>query len=342
MDNISNAGKWPRILFFLFQLVLLAGAGLGAMMFRAPEQAMHTGFYLAVATALVLVLYAWFRIHPRSAPLKGEAFYLFLSGVIVTSLPLLYYLATGGFGLYKIVQFRLFESGASITAYEESPVNLPGFAQPVGVKMTLTLSHSVNPGGWIRNPRIVIAGSSPLDGTGKTEPDGKAGSSIPAEAYWDFCQAPIVEGAGCFTQPIWPIRDYPVLSDSGTTVLSYEIYPSNLYYVDEKRTRICLRSRAPYEGVTPVGGLVVHWHLAYNEQLLNIAGLLEDRIREQSAFFRNTEGIKWSYSSLQSEDVIQAGYQPCAAMDAIRFSEETECYCRGGAISTASDKSSAQ
>jgi hypothetical protein len=191
--------------------------------------------------------------------------------------------------------------------------------------VSIKLDYPFNPGGWIRYPRITIPGESVLS---EGQP-AEIVENIPADParYWDKCQVPLAEGEGCFTQPIWPIGKYPELTSESMGELVFDLYPSNLNYL-ESTNRLCIRERSPYAGVKITAAPVVYWHLVYNDELFDIAPILQAAIVDKSSFFTNTETIEGAYAGAQSSDLVVAGYQNCQIKKAIQYSEESECFCK--------------
>lgn len=325
MEATNETSLKKRRLFFALQCMLLLVAGMGTFMSMRPENIVHGLIYIAGAIIFAVTLYLWFRMHPRSEWLHAAGNRLFIAGVVITTVPLLYYGFAGTYGLLKVSQLALFQNMVRIAAYEEQPIVWEGFEYPVGVRVSIKLDYPFNPGGWIRYPRIAIPGESVLS---KGQESEAVENTLPDPArYWEKCQTPLVEGEGCFTQPIWPIGKYPELTSESMGELVFDLYPSNLNYL-ESPNRLCIRERSPYAGIKVAAAPVVYWHLVYNNELFDIAPILQAAIVEKSSFFTSAEAIEGAYAGIQSSDLAVAGFQSCQIVKAIRHSEESECFCK--------------
>ncbi len=320
-QNINIRQK--RRLIFALQCLMLPIAIVGAMVFRQPELILHALAYTLGSALLGYLLYLWFQVHPRDDSARDSRARLFYAGIVITTLPLVYYVYAATFGLYKSAQLALFSYMLEVVSYEEQPITWEGLEHPVGVRIRLGLEYPFYPGGWIRHPRISVPGSTVLSAAdANTET-----TAYSAQQYWQQCQAPVADGSGCFTQPIWPLKKYPELAEGGKAELVYDLYPSNLnYYAGDNR--ICLRERSPYTGVKTSQPVTVYWHLAYNDNIYDIAPVLQVAINQHSAYFNSPESIEKTYETVQSNEFIIAGYNNCKIKTAIRFTEESECFCR--------------
>ena len=336
MEATNEASLKKRRMFFTMQCVLLLVAGMGTLLSMRPENIVHGLLYLAGAIIFAVMLTFWFRMHPRSEGLPAAGNRLFIAGVVITTLPLLYYGFAGIYGVYKVSQLALFQNMVRIASYEEQPIVWEGFEHPVGVRVSIKLDYPFNPGGWIRYPRIAIPGESVLS---EEQPADDVENILTDPArYWDKCQQPLVEGEGCFTQPIWPIGKYPELTSESMGELVFDLYPSNLNYL-ESGNRLCIRERSPYAGVKVAVAPVVYWHLVYNDELFDIAPILQAAILDKSSFFTNAGAIEGAYAGIQSSDLVVAGFQNCQIKKAIQHSEESECFCKDEPQSTSPESS---
>lgn len=321
MDQNKINTELKLRLVFALQCLMLPMAFIGVLLFRQPEMILHALFFTSGTAVLGYLLFLWFRMHPRDDKTRGSRARLFYAGVIITTLPLVYYALAATFGLYKSAQIALFSSMLKVTSYEEQPITWEGFEHPVGIRVKLGLEYPFFPGGWIRHPRITVPGSTALSAN-------EEGDRIAAYSdYWQQCQAAVVEGDGCFTQPIWPVKKYPELPDGGKAELVYEFYPSNLNYYGGIN-QLCLRERSPYTGVKTAQPVMVYWHLAYKNNIYDIAPILQAAMDEYSTFFKSQQSIESAYGVMQSNEFVIAGYHNCKIKTAIRFDEESECFCR--------------
>lgn len=323
--NQTKDTQFNKHLVFTLQCLLLPVAVAGAMLFRQPEKILHALVFVAGTAVLLLVLLWWFRMHPRNENAPAAGVKLFYAGVVITTIPLVYFAIAASFGIYKFSQIALFKNMVKIVSYEEEPITWEGFEHPVGIRIKIGLEYPFYPGGWIRHPRISVPGTTVLS-------DEKAGAdnedkAVVASHYWQLCQASVFEGDGCFTQPIWPIEKYPELPDTGKAEIVYELYPSNINYLVSRR-KVCLRERSPYAGVKVGQPVTVYWHLAYNDEIYDIGPVLQEAIIAQSEFFKSVASLEGAYASVQSNEFVIAGYQNCQIKTAIRYSEESECFCR--------------
>ena len=160
---------------------------------------------------------------------------------------------------------------------------------------------------------------------------GKKGETIPVDldrAYWQYCSEPVVADSSCLTTPIWPMKPFSELAEESPTSITFDLYPSNLYYV-EGANKACLKKRNPYSDVSFVGlEKIALWHFLGDEHKLEMTDILTTTIRKDSAILKDIELVQKMYRNAESGAFLAAGYQGCEVKKAIPFTEETECFCK--------------
>ena len=94
MEAMNETSLIKRRMFFILQCVLLLFAGVGMLVSIRPENIIHGLLCIAGAAIFAITLYSWFRLHPRNEWLPAAGNRLFIAGVVITTLPLLYYCPT--------------------------------------------------------------------------------------------------------------------------------------------------------------------------------------------------------------------------------------------------------
>lgn len=203
-----------------------------------------------------------------------------------------------------------------ISAYKEEAITWHGFDSPTGLKITLTLDHPVSIPGHFRYPKIIM---------------GKNGESLPKDidsAYWKYCGKPVLEDSSCLTTPIWPMKPFPKLAEDGPTTVTFELFPSNMYYI-ENENKVCVRRRNPYSDTSFVGlNKIALLHFLGNEHKLEMTKILTETIRKESKILKDIEVVQKIYRNAESGSFLAAGYQGCEIKKAIPFTDEAECFCK--------------
>jgi len=313
------ANTFSRVLFFIV-IIICAGAGaLAGLLYYKIELTSRAVLHSGGALFFVGLLFWWYRVHKKSKPLTSNGYRLYIIGLVIVVLPLAYYLWIGLSSGYRATRLAIFDKGFSVVGYQEMPIEWEGFDNPVGLRITLELDYPFQPDGYFRYPKILLGTiqvSSALD--------------APAESYWQFCSEPVINDTVCLTYPLWPIHSFPevVAAENSKAQLTYELYPSNLYY-RESSNRLCLKRRFPY-GRADFGGseFAILWHLVTPDKSIDLSQRLSDAVAQQSQLMRDRDAVQTWYQGLQSETILAAGYQTCQVKKAILFSEEVECFCR--------------
>jgi len=306
-----------RIIFFLLLLLSLAAGAIGGLMYANTGLVERSVVHAGGMVFFGVILYGWYTVHQKSKPLSSGGNQLYITGLVVIVLPLLYYLWVGGYGIYLMTRLAIYENSFSISQYEESPIVWEGFDQPVGLKITLTLDHPFSAKGDYRYPKLILGNQQ-----------GKVLLEAPGESYWKFCDKPVIDDSVCMTYPLWPIQPYPeVVDDQGAQKITYELYPSNLYH-RESNKRLCLKRRLPYGRLAvSLAEPVALWQLAHPEKTIDLSERLTAVLVEQSAILKNVDMIQQWFQGMQSDTLLAAGYQSCEVSSAIRFTEDVECFC---------------
>jgi len=305
-----------KIFVFLVSVVAAAGGAYHLIFFKSEN--IYTSFWYGVAIMFVFsgLVYLWFSLYRKHKANNSWDVRLRFLGYLLAGLPALIYILIVVQQTYHLVQAKIFTSQTVINEYQEQPIIWQGFDSPVGIRISLTLDYPLVLPGYMRYPKLVM---------------GKMGSEIPADldrAYWKYCSEPVVDDSSCLTTPIWPVKDYPVLPEESPAVLSFDLYPSNLYYM-ENNNRVCLKKRNPYSEVSFVGlDKIVLWHFLGNKHKLDLTNLLTSTVREKSLLLKDIDLVQKMYRNAESGAFLAAGYQGCEIKRAIPFTSESECFCK--------------
>lgn len=305
-----------KVIIFLFSVVAALG-GIYHLLFFKNENVIVSFMYgvgiMLIFSGLVFLWYQLYRIHKA---IKPWDVYLRLIGYIVTAVPAIVYVLIVFQQTWYLIQAKIFISKTVISDYQEEAIEWRGFDSPTGLRITITLDHPISLSGYLRSPKLIM---------------GKKGVNIPKDldrAYWQFCGEPVVDDSSCLTAPIWPMKPFPELSEDAPTILTFELFPSNLYYI-ESENKVCLRKRNPYSEVSFVGlDTVALWHFLGNEHKLEMTEILTNTIRKKSTILKDIEFVQKMYRNAESGAFLAAGYQGCEVRKAILFTDETECFCR--------------
>ena len=309
---------FPRVALFVVIILSAVAGALGALISLRSALTESTWFHIAGTLVYAGLLFGWYTINKRDKPLTPNGSLLYITGVVILLIPTAYYLWVGSSNLYRVTQLALFDRGFEITKYEESLIQWKGFDKPVGLQITLQLSSSPPGGGKFRYPKLLL-GSLQFDQVLET----------PIKSYWHYCIEPIVDEMACMTYPLWPIAPFPeVVTEEGIHTLTYELYPSNLYY--REKDRVCLKRRYPYARANQNFSGIAMWHMAAADKTIDLSQRLSATLAEHSQILKDVGNIEGWYQGLRSDTLETAGYQVCQVKQAIIFSEEVECYCLGG------------
>lgn len=308
--------KLKTVLFFMLLLVLALVSFFGAALYFGEEVAKSAMAHAGGALILLGTFYLW-RNYLNHNKLAGDINIKAWSkaGMFVLGMPFIYYTLMGGKGLYHMSQLAIFEQGMKIENYQEDLVKWPGFENPVGLRLKFDLVYPYAIDGKLHHPKILI-GDQAL-----------TAAELPGKSYWDFCSDPVTKNTGCISYPVWPIRKLPELASGGRMTLTYELYPSNLYHLEDQ-SRVCLRKRFPYgKSEFLTGEITMLWPLANPHRHIQLGVMLEAMLKDKSEILRSAETVKSLFDSVQSQGFFGAGYQSCDVKRAIRFPEESECFC---------------
>ncbi len=305
-----------KIFAFLVSVVAAAGGAYHLILFK--NENIYTSFWYGVGIMFIFsgLVYLWFSLYRKHEAKNVWDIRLRFLGYFVTGLPALIYILIVVQQTYRLVQVKIFTSQTVISEYQEQPIIWQGFDSPVGIRISITLDYPMALPGYMRYPKLVM---------------GKMGSEIPVDldrAYWKYCSEPVVDESSCLTTPIWPVKDFPVLPENSPSELSFDLFPSNLYYM-ENENRVCLKKRNPYSEVSFVGlDKIVLWHLIGNNHKLELTEMLTTTVREKSKLLKDIDLVQKIYRNAESGAFLAAGYQGCEIKRAIPFTSETECFCK--------------
>lgn len=308
-----------RTLYFILIIVCTGAGALTGLLYYKIELTSRAVLHGGGALVFIGLLFWWYMVHKKSKPLTSSGYRLYIIGLVIVAVPLMYYLWIGLSSGYRAVRLAIFDNGFSVASYQEMPIEWEGFDSPVGLRITLELDLPFQPDGFFRYPKLLLGNmnvSSALD--------------TPADSYWQFCSEPVTDDTVCMTYPLWPIHSFPEIMETEDlkTQLVYELYPSNLYY-RESLNRLCLKRRFPY-GRTDFYSteVAILWHMVTPDKSIDLSQRLSDAIAQHSKLLRDSDVVQAWYQGLQSETILAAGYQTCQVKEAILFSEDVECYCR--------------
>lgn len=308
--------KLKIILFFVQLVVLVVISFFGALLYFGEEVTKNASAHVGGALVLAGTLYLWRRFMSTNKSAAGvDIKFWWKAGLLVLGLPLIYYTFMGSKGVFHIAQLAMFERSVKIENYREELVKWPGFEQAVGLRITFDLVYPYVINGKLYHPKILV-GDQALSAMGDAQ-----------KAYWDFCADPYKQDTACLSYPVWPMRALPELTSAERLTLSYDLYPSNLYHL-ENQANVCLRKRYPYgkqEFLTGEVGFL--WPLGNSHRHIQLGALLESVMKEKSEALRSAETMKNLFSNMQSQGLLGAGYQSCEIKQAIRFPEESGCFC---------------
>lgn len=305
-----------KIVLFLFSSVAALG-GIYHLLFFKNESVLVSFMYgvgiMLIYSGLVFLWYRLYRIHKTNNLWDIRLRFI---GYIVTAIPAIVYVLIVFQQTYHLIQAKIFTSKTAISEYREEVIEWQGFDGPTGIRITITLDHPLSMPGHFRYPKLVM---------------GKKGVTLPADidrAYWQFCGEPVVDGSSCLTTPIWPMKPFPELAEESPSSITFELYPSNLYYA-ESENKICLKRRNPYSEVSFVGlDTIALWHFLGNKHKLDMTEILTNTVRKKSTILKDIELVQKMYRNAESGAFLAAGYQGCVAKKAIPFTDETECFCK--------------
>jgi len=311
---MSMYAFYKAVVFVL--LCVFAILGLGAALLLDKEGLPGSLFYFGGALFFLVLFYGWFWLYRREQGEQARGKALYYLGVAVIVAPFAYYLYHGLLGSVQAARIAIYTDSLAITNYQESLIAWPGIEAPVGVRLEFDLQHRLHPPGYFRSPRLLIGDQA------------RGPLANAAQAYWEYCTEPLVDGIACMMAPLWPISSQPALAQGNVTHLSFDIYPSNLYYF-ESPDRLCLRRRFPYAKAGVEGeAAAALWHFAAGNENIELSQLLSDTLDNHSQLFTELKDVRPMFARFQYEALEAAGYEACEIKNAIRFSDQGECFCR--------------
>lgn len=301
-----------KIVVFILICAAVVLAALGVVLFpvREPGTAALRAF-LAILLFAGLA-YTWYRLN-RRVPTEPQ---FYVAGLVLVLLPLAWFLFSAGTNGYVYGKILLFDRQLSLENYSEEPIVWDGFDGPVGLRVQLELKHPVAIEGYLRNPKLLLGNAA------------VPALETPRKSYWSYCSEPVKDLVSCLTAPLWPMREFPALADAESTLITYELYPSNLFYLESPQ-RLCLKTRQPYiTGNFEVQSVTALWHLVGSGRDVDLSRRFSRLLQAQSAALKDGEQVEQWLLRMQSGSLLAAGYENCEIKQAIRYNEETECYCR--------------
>ena len=290
---------------FIAQLLLLPlaiVAALGAALFGAvsgKEGIGDLGVWTGILGVLALMLTGWHLVRSRTR--WGAR--LHWIGVAILGLPLLIYFLVLGYMGFVWVGGRWAMTRATITAYHETPIHWPGIADPVGVRVDITVSVPFRLPGIFHPPKIfALPRGSEIDGRSL---------SLCYGAHEQYA---------CLTEPIGLLRSPAVIADPAATRLSFELYPSSILYLDPQRNRVCLSDQTA--GRDGFDEQRVVWWFATAAEMLDFGALLQTA-STTTQWLKAANVIKLE-RALSPAAFEQWGYRPCPPPT----DTDRHCYCR--------------
>lgn len=305
-----------KIILFLFSSVAALGGIYHLLFFKSESVLVSFMYGIGIMFVFSLLVFLWYRLYLLH---KTDSLWdnrLRIAGYVVTGVPAVVFVFIVFQQTYYLVQAKIFTSKTVISEYQEEAIKWQGFDSPTGLRITLSLDHPMSLPGHFRSPKIIM---------------GKNGEALPEDigrAYWQLCREPVAEDSSCLTAPIWPMKPFLELAEESPTSLTFELFPSNLYYI-ESENKICLRKRNPYSEASFVGlKKIALWHFLGNKHKLELTEILNDTIRKESTILNDIELVQKMYRNAESGSFLAAGYQGCEIKKAIPFTDETECFCK--------------
>jgi len=169
-------------------------------------------YYAGAAASMALLAGIWWFATGRRLAYAAPP-------LAVLAVPLLAYLALIADFALAAHEARRFANSVKIVGYTEQRIQWPGFDGPVGVRLTLELSHGVPPGGVLYAPELSMA---PLGATeGGIYHRLIVGSGYAGNA--DGPDAPVTLLKEVLFRV--PPRTAPPLDDGGRSSLTYDLLP---------------------------------------------------------------------------------------------------------------------
>jgi len=317
-----------KIILFLLSIVASLGGVYHILFFRSDSIYISFAYAISIMIIFVGLLVVWRLLYKRYEADKYWDVRLKYAGYVATTIPAVAFIGLALQQTHYLIQAKLFTSQTEVSKYQEESIKWNGFDTANGLRISITLDHPVTPPGYFHYPKIIM---------------GKNGESIPEDperAYWKFCAEPVIDSSSCLTSPVWPMKPFPVLSEKSPSTVTFELYPSNLYYV-ESENRVCLKKRSPYSEVSFVGlNTVALWHYLAGDHKLDMSGLMTETIRKESKVLKDIDLVQKMYRNAESGAFLAAGYQGCEIKKAVPFTNETECFCKDSQPNDSKDKAS--
>jgi hypothetical protein len=255
--------------------------------------------FAAMAAGLALVSWLWWR-SSRGA--------VRMAGVAALAVPLLVYTGLSGTLVFNQWYGHRLEGRTHITAFQATPIVWAGFAGPVGVRVEMEVTHPAGLDVALLFPKIART----------SEPE------LTAQQYFSLFST--IQHA-YLSVPLFPVRrESPrnVFQDSPTKLV-YELFPSNVYQLEESR-RLCLwkdAGRAQAAGPN-LGG---SWFfITKGGANVDLSRELSEAVRGND-WFRNMTEDQWTamFERVSPEGLMRSDYQLCPSSSQDTFQS---CYCR--------------
>lgn len=287
-----------QILLFPF-ILLISGAALLIGFAVAKEGYGSLWIWAGIAGFLGLLLFGWQRVHSKVKSLRG----LYWAGLAALTLPLLLYIFVLAYGTYLWVGGQLLMMHARVVEYRETPIYWTGLADPIGVRVELTVSVPFKPTGVFHPPQIIVAPTKQGDG----EPEALS------------CYG-VHEHYACLTEPIGLFRSTAVITDNSATHLSFDLYSTSVAYLNPQ-AKVCLATSAPplRKGF---GERQVIWRFATGMHVFDLGPLLETTISQRSRLLGAQDVLNLE-RVLSPAKLEQLGYRLCHSSP-----PGSTCYCR--------------
>ena len=340
----------------LFLVILgLAGVGLFMLLPLVKEGSSTDDLSViagVMAAAVVLGLIWWLAV--------GRTLELALLGWGVLALPVAAHGAIAVSLLVAYYQGYRLASSTEIVEYREEPITWPGFDGPVGLTLTLGLSHPSGASAVIQPPEIRMGPKVDI------ERQHLVASLRSGSGYFkdNFLEEPV--GALVLLKPVLfqrvfrndaarrSLYRWSASADFGAgerTALTYHLLPGTVDYLPE-RNRICLTNRSygiplceagqlPQTGCAPPhmgpvskvtyemgSDLSALWLASGASDLtVDLSAQLTAALRKRSALQSRPAAWTAMHRRLEPEGLTKAGYELCPPGDESHTRFRT-CYCR--------------
>jgi len=287
-------------LLFLLIVAIASGALLFAI-YMGKEGFGPIWLPAVIAGFLGVLLFGWRLLH--STILSRRGFYWL--GVLSLAIPFSLHALFALYGSYLWAGGQLWVARARIIEYRETPIRWPGLQEPVGVRLELVTAVPVKLPGIFHSPRIILGQSERASDT--SDP-------------WPCHSTPGTQA--CFIEPIGLMRSPAVVSEAAATRLSFDLYSSNIDYLNP-HSRVCLLTNS-ISATKHIGTRRIRWRFATEGGIIvDLSPLLEEVVAKRGQLL-DDENLLRMNRVLSVETLKKLGYDQCPATAV----PGSTCYCR--------------